>query len=250
MPSCPRIRLLGVPIDAVTRHEAVCLLLEMLAGTGQHHVMTPNSEMLVRAWRDAAFREVLRGTALNLPDSAGLLLAARMTGQSLPARVTGVDTAAALCARLSADVPVYLLGGAPGIAERAGIALRQANPRLCIAGMYAGSPSLQEAPAIIERINRSGARLLLVAYGAPAQDFWIAEHLVALPAVRVAVGVGGTFDFLAGNRRRAPVLLRRSGLEWSWRLLQEPHRFMRIWRAVVVFPLLVCRHGRGARCHR
>ena len=249
MPSCPRIRLLGVPIDAVTQHEAVCLLQAMLKGSGQHHVMTPNSEMLVMAWRNASFRALLCGTALNLPDSAGLLLAARMTGQYLPERVTGVDTVTVLCARLPTDVSVYLLGGAPGIAERARTVLQNANPRLCIAGTHAGSPSPQAAPAIIENINRSGARLLLVAYGAPVQDTWIAQHLAALPAVRVAIGVGGTFDFLAGNRRRAPMLLRRSGLEWLWRLLQEPRRFMRIWRAVVVFPFLVCRHGRDP-CHR
>jgi N-acetylglucosaminyldiphosphoundecaprenol N-acetyl-beta-D-mannosaminyltransferase len=243
--SLSRVFLLGVPLDPVTREEAVVRLLDMLAGDTQHHVMTPNNEMLVTAHSHAAFRAVLRSTALNLPDSTGLLLAARLTGQQLPERVTGADTVAALCARLPAQHSVFLLGAQPGVAEKAAAALQDHSPKLVIAGTYAGSPAPHEVEAIIQKINASDARLLLVAYGAPSQDLWIAQYMHRLPAVRVAIGVGGTFDFLAGTAKRAPRWMRKAGLEWCWRFVQQPSRWKRMWNAVIVFPLLVLRYGKG-----
>lgn len=236
-----RVHLLGIPIDPVTAGEAVERLRAMLGSDSAHHVMTPNNEMLVEAARNPAFADVLRRSALNLPDSTGLLLAARYTGRRLPRRVTGADTVAHLCRELGADERVFLLGAAPGVAERAAEALRSRNPRLCIAGTLAGSPAEADAPAILARIRAAAPRLLLVAYGAPAQDLWIARHLKELPSVRVAMGVGGTFDFLAGTVKRAPSALRSLGLEWLWRLALQPRRWKRIWRAVVVFPWLVVR---------
>lgn len=240
-----RAVLLSVPVDAVTADGAVERILALLASPVRSHVATPNNEMLVQAFHDDAFRAVLQRTALNLPDSTGVLLAARWTGQSLPGRVTGADTVSRLCARLGEGHGVFLLGAAPGIAERAAAALRARFPSLKIAGTFAGSPREADAPDIVGRINRSGADLLLVAYGSPAQDLWIARHLPALASVRVAMGVGGTFDFLAGAKKRAPARMRAAGLEWLWRLLLEPSRLPRISRALLTFPWLVLRHGRG-----
>jgi len=96
-----------------------------------------------------------------------------------------------------------------------------------------------DADQIIQAVNTSGAKLLLVAYGAPKQDLWIAKHLSKMPTVRVAIGVGGTFDFLSGTIKRAPRWLRSLGLEWLWRLILQPWRIKRIWTAVVIFPMLV-----------
>lgn len=241
-----RVRLLGVPIDALTADEAVARLKDMLAGTAQRHVMTPNAEMLVAASKDADFRRLLNETPLNLPDSAGLLWAARHTDQHLPERVTGVDTVQRLCAALSSDESVFLLGGVPGVAEKAGLVLRSRNPNLRIAGAFSGSPRAEDAADIVRRINDAKPRLLLVAYGAPAQDRWIATHLSDMPSVRIAMGVGGTLDFLAGVQKRAPALFQRLHLEWLWRLVREPKRWKRILNAVVVFPLLVIKHGTEA----
>jgi N-acetylglucosaminyldiphosphoundecaprenol N-acetyl-beta-D-mannosaminyltransferase len=106
---------------------------------------------------------------------------------------------------------------------------------------FEGSPSEEDAPNIIKKINDSGARLLLVAYGSPAQDFWINQHLLNLTSVRVAMGIGGTFDFLSGSIKRAPKWMQSSGLEWVWRLLMQPSRIGRIYTAVIRFPLLVFR---------
>jgi N-acetylglucosaminyldiphosphoundecaprenol N-acetyl-beta-D-mannosaminyltransferase len=239
-----RITLLGLPIDALMRDDAVRLLLGFLRGHGQRHVATPNSEMLVESSCNRRFRDVLRGTSLNLPDSAGLLFAARWTGQRLPARVTGVDTLSALCAQLSEECPVFFLGGRGGAGRRASEELARRNPHLRVVGAYEGGPDAHDVPEILRRINQAQPRLLFVAYGAPQQDLWIAEHLAAMPSVRVAMGVGGAFDFLAGRRKRAPVFLQKIGLEWLWRLCLQPWRIRRIWKAVVVFPWLAMRFGR------
>lgn len=202
--------------------------------------MTPNPEMLVAALRDPAFQALLNQTALNVPDGAGLLWAARRTGGLLPGRVTGIDLLSSLLLR--ADLPsVFLLGAAPGVAEKAAQVLSTKNPALRIAGTFSGSPRLEEEHGIVARINASGAGILFVAYGAPAQDFWIHRNLRNMPSVHVAMGIGGAFDFLAGTRKRAPAWFQSLGIEWLWRLIVEPRRIRRIITAVIVFPYLVIR---------
>ncbi|MBI5155806.1 WecB/TagA/CpsF family glycosyltransferase [Candidatus Peregrinibacteria bacterium] len=238
MLSPKRATLLGVPIDALTQAEALARLEGFLEADGQHHVATPNNEMLVEAHHNPQFRDVLCQTTLNLPDSTGLLLMARLRGHRLPARVTGTDTMQMLCALLDERHPVFFLGAAECVAERAAQELKKRNPRLTIAGTCSGSPQSQDADDIVQKINAAAPHLLLVAFGAPAQDLWIAEHLSKLTTVRVAMGVGGAFDFVAGVQKRAPRFMRTIGLEWAWRFAHEPKRWRRMWRAVVVFPAL------------
>lgn len=238
-----RIHLLGIPIDAVTRDEALGRLLEMLRRSQTCHVMTPNNEMLVEASRNPVFKGVLQRSALNFPDSTGLILMARLRGKSLPARVTGVDAMQRLCAELGPEHPVFLLGAAPGVAERAAEILHAGNPRLRIAGTCSGSPKEEDAPDILRQINAAAPHLLFVAFGAPSQDLWINRYLEDLPTVRVAMGVGGAFDFIAGVQKRAPRWMRAAGLEWLWRLLRAPSRLPRIVNAVLVFPFLCLRES-------
>ncbi len=235
------VSILGVRIDIVTMREALERVFQMLTSDTQHHIMTPNPEMLVRSHRDPAFRALLNASSLNIPDGTGLLWAAKRSGQVLPERVTGIDLLCEICLR--ADVPpVFLLGAAPGVAEKAADVLRKKNPSLRIAGTLAGSPGEREEEEIVSRINASGAKILFVAYGAPQQDVWIRRNLRKMPSIAVAMGVGGAFDFLAGHRMRAPKIVRSLWLEWLWRLIQEPHRFGRMCTAVIVFPLLVLTH--------
>lgn len=241
-----RVELLSVPIDPLRGSEAVSRIKQMPDLPGQFHVMTPNAEMLVEASRNPVFLSLLKKSDLNLADSVGLLYAARYTGQSLPERVTGVDTVTRLCATLPSEHTVFLLGAAPGIAGRAAAVLEDLNPRLTIAGTYAGSPSEEEASAIVSLINRAQPHVLLVAYGAPAQDLWIDRHLSEMSSVKVAIGVGGTFDFLAGTAKRAPGWMRALGLEWLWRVILQPSRLPRIIRATILFPYLILRFGRRA----
>ena len=235
-----RVLILGVPIDPVTQDEAVQRLSQMLTDGSKHHVMTPNNEMLVKASKDRTFKSLLQSSELNLPDSMGLLWAAKRTGQLLPERVTGVDTVERVLLSLSSGCPVFLLGGRKGVGRRALEKMQKENSNL-VGEAFEGSPSEEDAPNIIKKINDSGARLLLVAYGSPAQDFWINQHLLNLTSVRVAMGIGGTFDFLSGSIKRAPKWMQSSGLEWVWRLLMQPLRIGRIYTAVIRFPLLVFR---------
>jgi N-acetylglucosaminyldiphosphoundecaprenol N-acetyl-beta-D-mannosaminyltransferase len=126
---------------------------------------------------------------------------------------------------------VFFLGAATGVAERAAQILVDRYPGLQIAGCYAGSPADVESPAIVKRIQEAATDLLFVAYGAPKQDLWLANHLAATGAP-VGIGVGGTFDFITGRSRRAPGWIQRMGLEWLYRLIREPWR----WRRQLALP--------------
>lgn len=224
--------------------------MSMLRSEKQHQTVTVNSEMLVASLSHKNFHDVLIRSDLNLPDSQGIVWMGGYTGQIVPERVTGVDTVSALCSRLTEADPIFLLGAAPGVAERAAAVLMEKYPHLRVAGTVSGSPRGSEAQAIIAEIKKLEPRVLFVAFGSPAQELWIATHLSSLPSVRLAMGVGGTFDFLAGIRKRAPKAFQKLGLEWLWRLILEPRRLPRIFNAVIVFPFQVFlsqwRRPRGA----
>ncbi len=204
-----RISILGVPIDVLTEDDAVEAIRQYLTTSGQYHIMTPNPEMLVEAHRHPAFKELLNRSALNLADGSGLLLIARLKRRRLPMRVTGADVMHRVCMMDSVG-PVFFLGAAPGVAEEAAAILKQKNPTLQVAGAFAGSPAESEEAAIIEQITASGAVLLFVAFGAPKQDLWIDKHRAQFTTIRVAMGVGGTFDFIAGVHKRAPKLFQNN----------------------------------------
>lgn len=165
-----------------------------------------------------------------VPDGVGLLWAAKQRGHPLPERVTGSDGVPIIAERAAQQGwRVYLLGAAEGIAERAAAVLCQRYPGLQIAGTFSGSPAPEAEDALVERINASDADILFVAYGAPTQDKWIARNLPRL-RVHVAMGVGGSFDFIAGIIPRAPQWMRRAGLEWLYRLYLQPRRIGRMMR--------------------
>ncbi len=225
-----RVDILGVPVDDVTQDEAVAAILA-LVGTGKHQVVTINPEFVVQSRSDAAFRNVLRNASLALPDGVGLLLGARLTNQKLRGRATGVETLMGL-ARTSAEKgspSLFLLGGGAGVGEAAGRALEARFPGCKIAGIYEGSPSDADFEAVRDRINGASPDFLAVAYGAPRQDLWIAKHLEQLDC-SVAMGVGGTLDYLSGKLPRAPRWMRKAGFEWSFRLFRQPWRARRMTR--------------------
>lgn len=238
-----RVTQLGVPIDTVGAAEAKERILQFLCGDGHYHVMTPNAEMIVESARDASFRRVLQRSALNLPDGVGLRMMGKLFRQNIPERVTGVDMVENVCREICEDVPVFLLGGGENVARRSSLVLQERNPRLRVVGTYSGSPRDEEAEEIIHRINDTKPHLLLVAFGSPQQDIWIAKYLKDMPSVRVAMGVGGTFDFFSGIQKRAPKFVQHIGFEWLWRVIHEPRRIKRIWNAVMVYPWLVLRYG-------
>ncbi|MFN3763064.1 MAG: WecB/TagA/CpsF family glycosyltransferase [Anaerolineae bacterium] len=229
----PALRILGIPIHDVTLQEAVEGAAAWVREGGAHQMATVNPEFVMAARRDPAFREVLERADLCLPDGVGITLAARYLGRPLRERVAGVDLVEALAARAAREGwRVFFLGAAPGVAERAASVLAARYPGLTVAGTYAGSPRREEEEEIVRRVRGAGADVLLVAYGAPAQDLWLARNL-ARTGAKVGVGVGGAFDYIAGVVPRAPRWMRRVGLEWLYRLIRQPWR----WRRQRVLPL-------------
>ncbi len=235
------VTILGVPIHAVTRAETLTWMSDAVERRVPRQVCTTNPEFLMTARRDPEFRAVLRASDLNIPDGIGLVWAARWLGERLPERVAGSDLVgeiADLAAR--SGWRLYLLGAAPGVAEKAAAVLRAAYPGLTIAGTESGSPRPEDAERLIAGVVAAQPDVLFVAYGAPAQDKWIAAHRERLN-VPVSIGVGGSFDFLAGLTPRAPRWIQRLGLEWLYRLARQPWRARRIVSAVIEFPLAVLR---------
>jgi len=227
------IPILGIPVHAVTMDATLALVEGYMAAPRLHQIATVNPEFVMAAQDDAEFRRVLTGADLCLPDGVGLLYAARRAGRRLPERVPGSELVYRLAERAAArGWPLFLLGAAPGVAEAAAEILGDRYPSLRVAGTYAGSPDPAEDDALVARVNASGAALLYVAYGAPRQDKWIARNRDALTSVRVAIGVGGSLDFVTGRAIRAPQWAQRLGLEWLHRLVKEPWR----WRRMLALP--------------
>lgn len=224
--------ILGVRIHNVSLRETLSALEAMALSGKPHHVMTVNPEFIMIAQENRDFRDVISRTALSLPDGIGVLLAARILGSPLKERVAGVDTVRQF-APIAAQkkIRIFLLGAAPGVAESVARRLQQDNPGLEIAGTYAGSPDPKDEEEICQRIEAANPHVLLVAYGPPRQDLWISRTAARLQ-IPVAIGVGGTFDFIAGVVPRAPVWMQKAGLEWLFRLAQEPRR----WRRMLTLP--------------
>lgn len=243
MPSMNRershITLLGVRIDDVSMAETLAHIEALIQAGTPHQIVTINPEFVMAAQQNAAFAAVLRTAALAVPDGVGLKLAARLAGQRLHGWVAGVD----LCEQLAAASQshgwrLFLLGAAPCVADATATVLRQRFPGVVLGGTYAGSPRPEDEATIQALIAAAQPDVLLVAYGAPAQDLWIARNQSGL-RVPVAIGVGGSFDYLSGRVLRAPRWIRQLGLEWLFRLLRQPRRWKRIWTAVVIFPMAV-----------
>lgn len=210
-----------------------------IAAGQPRQICTANPEFVMLARRDPDFRAVLQRADLVLPDGVGLLWAARRLGQRLPERVAGSDLIYRLAERGAAQGwRIYYLGAAEGVAARTAERLRARYPGLVVAGTFAGSPRPEDDEALAARVQAAQPDVLLVAYGAPRQDLWIARNRARL-SVPVSVGVGGAFDFVAGVAVRAPAWAQRLGLEWLHRLWRQPWRARRIFSAVVAFPLAV-----------
>ena len=229
------IDILGVQVHAVTYLQVIDIIGDWITQGDPHQLATANPEFVMAAQHNPEFCKVLNHADLCVPDGVGLLWAAQRLGRVLPERVTGSDLVP-LLARKAAEKGwrVYLLGAGPGVAERTAQILLSQNPAFRIAGTYAGSPAEADAPALVERVRLAQPDILWVAYGAPAQDLWIARYGSEL-GVPVMVGVGGAFDHIAGVRKRAPGWIQRIHLEWLFRLITQPWR----WRRQLVLPQFV-----------
>ncbi|WP_027717638.1 WecB/TagA/CpsF family glycosyltransferase [Desulfovirgula thermocuniculi] len=226
------INILGARVDAVDLEGAVEKIAAFVREGRPRQVITLNPEILYRAQKEPPLLSLINAADLVTADGVGVVWAAGMCGARLPGRVTGIDLMLALVARAAREGwRVFLLGAAPGVAAEAARRLQERHPGLVVAGTHHGYFSPQEERGVVEEIRAARADLLFVALGAPKQELFIARHKAVLGA-KVAMGVGGSFDVLAGKARRAPAWMRRLGLEWLGRLLMEPRR----WRRMLVLP--------------
>lgn len=227
----PTIEVLGVPVARLQPDQALAEIERIYETESPALVAYANAHTLNLAASDPSYKELLQSAAIVLNDGAGIALAARMNGQRFPANLNGSDFNP-LILGLAADKgwSVFLLGARPGVAERAGAAMQARYPALEIAGTRDGYWPEGGHPAVVAEIRGSGAPLVMAALGNPLQERWLAEHLEAAGA-RLGVGVGAFFDFAAGEVVRAPAWMNRFGIEWIFRLLQEPRR---LWRRYVV----------------
>jgi N-acetylglucosaminyldiphosphoundecaprenol N-acetyl-beta-D-mannosaminyltransferase len=224
------VNILGIPFNRISMEDTLKHMTQWATSDELHHVVAVNPECVMIAQRDLEFRTVLQRASLRLADGVGIVWAAKMLGQPVNGRVTGVDTVRAF-SRIAGEkgYRFFLLGAAPGTAEKVAAVLMKENAGLNVVGTFSGSPDPAEEDAICERIRHTRPHVLFVAYGAPKQDLWLARNQKRL-GVPLVMGVGGTFDFIAGTVKRAPRWMQRTGLEWLFRLKQEPSRWRRMLR--------------------
>lgn len=229
-----RANVLGVPVAMVSEVEVLAFVRDQIERKEPAQIVTVNAEFVMMARRDREFAAVVR-SALATPDGAGVVWAMRRGGARQDRRVGGSDLIWSISEQAAGmGHRVFLLGARDGIACEAGEALVMRYPGLQVAGCYAGSAAPDEEASIVDLIRHSEADILCVAFGAPAQDIWIARNLLSTGA-SVAIGVGGSFDYVAGRTRRAPPWMRDHGLDWLWRLLRQPWR----WRRMLALPAFV-----------
>ncbi len=221
-----RVPLLNVWADDLTMPQ----LLDRLDAEGGL-VFTINPDHLYHLQSNAAFVAAYRSADYITVDSHYVDLALRWQGVGVAEKITGSDLMPAYCRRHAANpaVRIFLLGAAPGVAERARQALNTMAGRELVVGAHGPSMQFVDDEAEIERVlamvRASGATALMLGLGAPKQEIWLARYRQALPGVRVLMGVGATIDYEAGEVQRAPVWMRRMGLEWAYRVLSEPRRY-------------------------
>ncbi len=242
-----RLDLLGVPVDRCTRQQALEHCARALRGElPAQQLVTLNPEMVMQARRRPELARAIRSAGLVLADGAGVSWASRRLGAPVPERIPGVDFLIDLAALSSQEGGgCFMLGAALGVAEEAARRVQGQRPEVVVRGTLPGSPREAEAPEICQRVRASGAALLVVAFGVPAQDLWLERHLGESGA-RLGIGVGGSLDYLAGRVPRAPELMRRLGLEWLFRLFRQPWRLPRMLRGAPFF-WLTLQAARGRR---
>lgn len=231
-----RVNIDKVLLDPVTMEQAVHRVAAMLEQPRDRaaHVVTMNAQFIEIAHQEERFAEVLRRADLSVADGFSLVWASRCLGQFVPERVAGADLMVRLCETAAANgKTVYFLGGSPGAASRAASRLSKELPRLTVAGIDCPPKGFLDNPdectRVAGRIESARPDLLFVGLGAPKQEYWIERH-AHLPA-KVMMGIGGSFELIAGFRKRAPLVIQKMGFEWLWRLCIEPRR---LWRRYLV----------------
>ena len=230
-PPSGQVRLMGVTIDNLTMAESCQRIIGMAQATTSGHVAFVNADCLNIAYQNHHYLSSLNQADLVLADGIGVRIAGMVLNQKIHENVNGTDMLPQLAAAMQErGLGLYLLGGIPGVAKASGYALQATFPNLRICGAYHGYFEPEDEMSVLDAIRSSEANVVLVAFGVPLQDDWIAKHRAELGSV-VLLGVGGLFDFCSGRIPRAPGWMRALGMEWFFRFLQEPRR---LWRRYLV----------------
>lgn len=272
----PPFEILSIPVERFTKRD----FLEWWSTDHEHihHIVTINAEMFVAAMKNPHFYEILQKYSINIPDSISIIWAGHFLNKHFSSKFSCVLYALWSLIRIpfsqktihdvfperlsGADLywdiiglsgirkdPIYLLGAGDGVAKEVRTITTEKVPNAKIVGAESGGNPFEQAEMLVHNINQSRATVLLTAYGAPKQELWIHKYAPHCPELRYAIGLGGTFDFIAEAKdinghytaKRAPEFIRDIGLEWLWRLITQPHRFKRIKTAVIDFPLIIIR---------
>jgi N-acetylglucosaminyldiphosphoundecaprenol N-acetyl-beta-D-mannosaminyltransferase len=249
-----RVRLFGIEIDHVRLDDAIQRIVDMARTPGPcRYVVTPNLDHSMQLQRNTALRRAYADASLVIADGWPVVVASRLFGVPLPARVTGSDLVPGLLGAVSAQHPlrIFLLGAAPGVGERAAARIRQSYPGAVVVGTrsppFGFERDAVENGRILAHIEETRPDVLIVGFGAPKQELWVHSNAAKI-AARVALCVGATIDFLAGERSRAPVWVQWIGAEWVHRMMSEPRRLgPRYMKNAVGFPALLIGEWRERR---
>ena len=220
--------ILGIEVASLTMQEAVTTAEKFMDGNTPRLIATANAEMIMRATHDDELKNILNTADLVVPDGAGTVWASNYLGVEMPERVAGFD----LVQNLFANAPakkrrIFFFGSAPGVAEKAKAKAEKDFPGIQIVGVRDGYFKPEDEPAIIEQIKKAQPDLLLVALGVPKQEKWLKAHMEEIDC-SLSIGVGGTFDVMAGVMKRAPLWMQKAKLEWLFRGMLQPKRIGRL----------------------
>lgn len=225
-----KTNILGVPFDTYTLEQTAQKAVSMFDENGQHIICTPNPEIVMEARKDRELMGILKAADLVTPDGVGVVWASKYSDVQLKERVSGYDLVLKIFEKMNdTDYTVYFFGGAPGVAQKAAEMMKLKFPGLKVVGVHNGYFDEKEERKIIADIKRVQPSLLLVGLGAPKQEKWIYNNL-RLTGAKVAIGIGGCFDVMSGNLKRAPKIFCKLGLEWFYRLITQPTRFKRMMK--------------------
>lgn len=237
-----KLNVLGIGVDTFDMAGATNYLLDALSKDGMTKVYTPNSEILLHAYKNEDYKDVLNRAELVTADGIGVVYASKILGLPLPERVSGFDLANELLrAAAPLNKSVYLFGSKPGVAEAAAEKIISLYPGIEIAGVADGYFDAEKEAKIIDDINEKSPDILFVCLGFPKQEFWIDSH--SNLNAKIAMGLGGSLDVFAGTVKRAPNFFQKLGIEWLYRLIKQPSRFVRML-ALPKFGFTVLLHGK------
>ena len=223
-----KINILGVPFDELNMAEAVDKVMGFMAEDKFRMICTPNPEIVMNARKDSSFMELLNSADMVTADGVGVVWASKYFGAQLEERVSGYDLAQGVFEKMKdTEYTAYFFGGAEGVAEKAKEEMEKKYPGLKIVGTNNGYFDEEKERLIIEDIRDKKPNFLLLGLGSPKQEKWMNSNRYLLKGT-VCIGVGGSFDVMAGNIKRAPEAFQKMGLEWFYRLITQPTRFKRM----------------------